>query len=80
LEGQDASSLRHLTRPRCRLTNEFLALAVGCARISESKLDAAKVYRVTGEKDLAREEMQRYLAADPSAKKAAVEQWISLLR
>jgi hypothetical protein len=33
----------------------------------------AEVYRVTGEKDLALEEMQRYLAADSSANKAVVE-------
>jgi hypothetical protein len=33
----------------------------------------AEVYRVMGEKELAREEIQRYLAADNSANKAAVE-------
>ena len=40
----------------------------------------AEVYRVTGEKDLAKEEMQRYLAADPSANKAVVAQWSLSLR
>ena len=40
----------------------------------------AEVYRATGEKDLAKEEMQRYLAADPTASKPDVETWISSLR
>jgi len=40
----------------------------------------AEVYRASGKKELARAEMQRYLAADPHANKPEVEQWISSLR
>jgi tetratricopeptide (TPR) repeat protein len=40
----------------------------------------AAVYMLAGEIDLAKQEAQRYLAADPGADRAEVERWISSLR
>jgi hypothetical protein len=40
----------------------------------------ADVYRASGEIELAKEEIERYLATDPKADRADVERWIATLR
>lgn len=68
-----------LRRPETRPAG-IQELQLAAREFPKAHWTLAEVYRVAGEKDLAKEEMQRYLAADPSANKAAVEQWSSSLR
>lgn len=68
-----------LTHPETRPAG-IQELRLATREFPKAHWTLAEVYRVTGQKELATEEMRQYLAADPSANKAAVERWSSLLR
>jgi tetratricopeptide (TPR) repeat protein len=55
-------------------------LKTAARQFPRAYLILAEVYRAEGQNQLAKEEMQRYLDADPAASRQDVEKWIAALR